>query len=233
MELMQAKVLLAAPINQRKAYILDEWLSYVNSLTYTNLTVLLVDNSDDKEWHKSIIAKGFDVIYHKPKGAPSKYIAESQNILRQYAIDYNFDYLFSLECDNFAPRDIVERLLSYHTDNINVPYFLKLGTETTLGIQMDGIRQAGFTKYDVMPAITNMVYFDGKLKTGIPSIGCSLFSRKLLTLQEFRHDPNNVGIFSDSFWHMDSINNGITPIVVTDLISTHKRKPEWNLIKHS
>ena len=228
---MIPKILLGAPINQRKAYVLDEWLAFIRTLTYPNLHVILVDNSNDPKWHKTIIAKGFDVRRVEPKGRPEAYIAASQEVIREYALANGFDYLFSLECDNFCPQDTIERLLVYRTDNINVPYFLKEGINTTVGVQLMGITQATYRRFDVPPPESCIGFFDGKLKTGIPSIGCSLFSRELLTKVKFRHDPNQLGKFSDSWFHLDSMRAGITPIIVTDIISTHKRNPQWSSIK--
>ena len=227
---MIPRILLGAPINKRKAYILDEWLAFILTLTYPNLSILLVDNSADPTWHKSIISKGFDVRYVAPKGRPEAYIAKSQELIREYAIKNDYDYIFSLECDNFCPANTIELLLAHRLDNVNVPYFLKEGVETTIGVQLMGINQPTYRRYDVMPTSINMDYINGRLRTGIPSIGCSLFSRKLFEGQPFRVESDQLGKFSDSFWHYDSINRGITPYVDTSLFSTHKRNQQWHKI---
>jgi hypothetical protein len=225
------KILLGAPINQRKAYVLDEWLSFIRTLTYPNLHIILVDNSNDPKWHKTIIAKGFDVRRVEPKGRPEAYIAASQEVIREYALANGFDYLFSLECDNFCPVNTIELLLARRLDNINVPYFLKEGVETVIGVQVMGISQVDYRRYDVLPPCLSMDFMNGKLRTGVPSIGCSLFSRKLLKMQKFRVVADQMGKFSDSWWHLDSINNGITPYVDTTLFSTHKRNNQWTKIR--
>lgn len=224
---MIPKILLGAPISQRKAYVLDEWLKFIRTLTYPNLHIMLVDNSPDPKWHKTI--KGFDVRYVPPVGRPEKYIAESQEVIRQYALANNFDYLFSLECDNFCPVNTIELLLAHRKDNVNVPYFLKGDEQTTIGVQLAGIKFKDYKRYDVMPPSLNMDYMKGKLMTGIPSIGCSLFSRRLLELQKFRHVSDEIGKYSDSWWHWDSIRNGITPYVDTTLFSEHKRNRKWKV----
>lgn len=210
-----------------KAYILDEWLDYVNSLTYANLHVLLVDNSVDPEWHKRIIKKGFHVLHIAPKGRPESYIADSQEIIRQYALKGGFDYLFSLECDNFSEPNIIELLLAHRLDNVNVPYFLKEGADTCVGVQVPVVNQTGYIAYEVMAAHMGIHYLDGNLQTGIPSIGCSLFNRRLFAGQTFRIEHDQHGKYSDSFWHWDSIKRGITPYVDTSLFSTHKRNRKY------
>lgn len=224
---MIPKILLGAPISMNKAYILNEWLDYVKSLTYPNLHVLLVDNSKDPEWCNRIAVKGFHVIHVEPKGRPESYIADCQEVIRKYAIVKGFDFLFSLECDNFAPTNIIELLLAYRVDNINVPYFLKGGNETTLGVQVAGVDMAGYRNYNLLPVNQSIHYMTGQLQTGIPSIGCSLFSRNLIMGQKFRVEVEQPGTFSDSFWHFDSKRRGITPYVDTSLFSEHKRDPQW------
>lgn len=227
---MIPRILLGAPINKRKAYILDEWLAFILTLTYPNLSILLVDNSADPTWHKSIIAKGFDVRYVAPKGRPEAYIAKSQEVIREYALKNDYDYIFSLECDNFCPANTIELLLAHRLDNVNVPYFLDEGVKTTIGVQLMGIDQYPYQRFDVMPTSINMDYINGRLRSGIPSIGCSLFSRKLFEGQKFRVESDQLLKFSDSFWHYDSINRGITPYVDTSLFSTHKRNNQWKKI---
>jgi hypothetical protein len=224
---MIPKILLGTPISMEKAYILPEWLEYVKSLTYPNLHILLVDNSVDPEWHKRIIKQGFHVIHLPPKGRPEKFIADSQELIRQYAVKGNFDYLFSLECDNFSEHNIIELLLTQRLDNINVPYFLKQGADTCVGVQIPVIKQPSYLVYDVIPAHMSIHYLDGQLHTGIPSIGCSLYSRRMFEGQRFRVEANQLGKYSDSFWHYDSITRGITPWVDTALFSTHKRNRKY------
>lgn len=141
---MIPKILLGSPISNKKAYILPEWLRYVRSLTYPELDILLVDNSDDPEWHKSI--KGFKVLHVKPIGRPETYIAQSQEVIRQCAVANNFEYLFSLECDNFASPDIIQLLRARRLDNINVPYLLKFGNETTIGVQLAMLNHGQYSK---------------------------------------------------------------------------------------
>jgi hypothetical protein len=227
---MIPSILLGAPINKRKAYILNEWLEFILTLTYPNLSILLVDNSQDRDWHKKIIAKGFDVRYVAPKGRPEAYIAQSQEVIREYAVKNNYDYLFSLECDNFCPVNTIELLLAHRLDNVNVPYFLKEGVNTTIGVQLMGISQPPYQRYDIMPPEINMDYMNGRLRSGAPSIGCSLFSRELFEGQKFRTISDQLGKFSDSWWHLDSINRGIKPYVDTSLFSTHKRNQQWEKI---
>lgn len=223
---MIPKILLATPINKRKEPVIWEWLEFIKTLTYP-VDVLLIDNSEDANWHKRI--KGFKVVRIEPKGFPAQYITQCQEYARQYALHYGYDFMFSLECDNFAQPDIVERMLWYRVDNLNVPYFLDSDIKTTLGIQIQGYAIGQHKKLSIMPRMQTLNHVDGKIKPyHAPSIGCSLFSRTLLQKIKFRYDPKDMTKFSDSFWHIDSAAAGITPYVATGLISEHKRQTQWD-----
>lgn len=226
------KILLGAPINVRKDYVIDEWLKYVRALTWWNLDVYLVDNSYTDTFAKYVRSKGFEVDRCEPKGRPEKYIAKSQNMIRERFLKGGYDYLFSLECDNFAPLDIIQRLLAHGVDNVNSPYLLGDGNTLTLGVQVIGFKGVGFEKLDVMPPEATVNYIDGTLKgdNQLPSLGCGLYSRRLLELVHFRVQQDMPGTFSDSFFHHDSKRVGVIPYVDTSIISTHKRNNQWSKI---
>jgi len=224
------RVLLGSPISINKAYIIDEWLDYVRSLTWQGLDIYLVDNSRGDRFANYVRSKGFEVDHIEPYGRPELYIAKCQNMIRKRMLEGGYDYLFSLECDNFCVPDIIERLIAHRVDNINVPYFLKEGDSTSLGVQV-AQRFYDYQRYDVMPPHMMYEYMNGTLRSGIPSLGCSLYSRRLLELVHFRIEPMQPGKFSDSFFHYDSQRLGIRPNVDTSLISIHKRNPkQWSRI---
>lgn len=219
------RVLLAAPISRNKEYILGDWLQYILRFTYPLLDVYLVDNSADADFHSEVRALGFRCDYCPPQGmrAP-EFVAKSQNMLRQYFLDGGYDYYFSLECDNFPPLNIIEWMLSYRADNINVPYFLKQGADTTLGVQHSVINYQGWCANKLMAPADAAAAFDGQLKSYFaPSLGCSLFSRALMQRIRFRTDSSNPLAFSDSFFHMDSNRLGTKPLVHMGWLCEHRR----------
>ena len=223
------RILLATPVSNKKAYILDEWLQMIRSFSYPDYDIYLVDNSADPEFHKTLWQKGFRCGYVSPEGkrAPD-YVAESQNVMRDYFLQGGYEYMFSLECDNFPPPNIIELMLSYGMDNFNIPYFLKQGRQTTLGIQRSVINYGGWCANKVMASEDGLANFDGRVKYFFaPSFGCSLFSRRLVERINYRSDASNPMAFSDSFWHMDSNRIGIKPYVHMGIICEHQRFT-WN-----
>ncbi len=219
------RVLLAAPISRNKEYILQDWLQHITGFTYPAYDIFLVDNSPDPAFHQEVWRRGFQCGYYPPQGkrAPD-FIADSQNMLRQYFLENDYDYFFSLECDNFPPHNIIELMLSYRADNINIPYFLKQGPATALGVQLSVINYQGWCANKVMAPYEGIGAFDGRVKRYFaPSIGCSLFSKKLMQQLKFRTCRSNPMAFSDSFWHLDSNRIGIKPLVHMGVLCEHRR----------
>jgi hypothetical protein len=211
-------------VSEKKDYILSEWLSMLHKFSYPNYDIYLVDNSKDPEYHKKIWEYGIECNHIEPKGRAPEFIAASQNLLRQRFLRGNYDYFFSLECDNFAPPNVMELLLSFKKDNVNIPYFLKQGASTTLGVQHIIHNSQRRRVAKPMSPWDSVLEFDGKLKHYYaPSIGCSLFSKRLMQQVRFRVDPMQPGTFSDSFFHMDSNTKGIKPYVYMGAIAEHKR----------
>ena len=219
------QVLLAAPISSRKDPILREWLQYITRFTYPQYDILLVDNSDDEHFREQVWQAGFACDYVSPNGKrATHYVAESQNLLRKWFLERQYDYYFSLECDNFPPLNIIELMLSYKLDNLNVPYFLRQGKETTLGVQKSVIHHQGWRANKVMAVPDSIAAFDGRVKHYYaPSFGCSLFSRRLMERVQYRVDDRLPTAFSDSFFHMDSNRIGIKPWAHMGVLCEHRR----------
>jgi len=223
---MPPKILLATPISDKKAYILQEWLTYIRQFTYPNYDVYLVDNSHNPSYHKSIWEEhGIACGYVNPTGKrATQYITESQNKLRDYFLAGDYDYFFSLECDNFPPPNIIEFMLSFKKDNFNIPYFLKRGDDQCLGVQKSVINYQGFCSNKVLSPTDSLTQFDGRVKPYFaPSLGCSLLSRRLMEKIPFRVSNTNPYAFSDSYFHWDSNKLGIKPYVHMGQLCKHHR----------
>lgn len=218
-------VLLAAPVSRQKAYVLPEWLQHIRRLSYPNYHIYLVDNSADRSHQRELWEQGYRCGYVCPEGkrAPA-FVAESQNELRRYFLAGGYDYFFSLECDNFPPPNIIEWMLSYGLDNFNIPYFLKQNQQTTLSVQRSVINYQGWCANKVLAPMDSIGQFDGRVKHYFaPSLGCSLFSRRLMERIQFRVDDTNPYAFSDSFFHWDSNRLGIKPWVHMGTLCEHRR----------
>ena len=108
------KVLVGCPTSDHKEYCINEYAQAVKSLTYKNYDVLLVDNSEKEDYSKKVKSLGLTVIKDKFQEHARDRIISSRNILREYVLKNNYDYLLSLEQDVIPHKDVIETLLSHN-----------------------------------------------------------------------------------------------------------------------
>ena len=131
------KVLLACPTNSVKDYCFEEWVENVSALTYPNFAVFMADNSETKDYAQKIRSKGITCEWVKPFGKSlMQRITDSHETCRQYAIRFEFDYLFHLESDVFPHRTIIEDLLTARKSVVGAVYHIGLGNLSEPMIQI-------------------------------------------------------------------------------------------------
>jgi len=223
------KILLAAPTSTYKNYIFLEWLIHINTLTYPNLNVLIVDNSHDINYHKELRKMGVNVLHCSPKNKTNhEYITESQNMLRTHFLKGNYDYFFSYEVDQFGPCNIIEKLLSANADVISAPYFIDHGYKSRLLISY--LKKTGEQSYKtVFPEMDELIKFtDGQIKqTYENGLGCSLIKRHVLEKIKFRIKKGESG-HSDKYFYMDLWKNTIHAYMDTSILIRHFNS-NWEL----
>lgn len=215
------KVLVACPVSDHKDYVLLDWLVYTNNLTYSNYELLIVDNSQDPEYHKKFVDYGFNVIRVDPNGRINReYIAECLETIREFALKGGFDYFFSLECDIFPPRNIIEWLLTHHLPVVSCAYYTGIGEDSAILLQdIDNI--GDWHKVHDMTTVHAFRQMDGKVKPIYANgIGCCLIRRDVLELIPFRISSDDEG-YPDSFFHQDLFINGIINYVDTSVVVRH------------
>jgi cellulose synthase/poly-beta-1,6-N-acetylglucosamine synthase-like glycosyltransferase len=123
---MQPKVLVSCPTSSRHKHLLDKWIKQLNSLTYNNFDVLLVDttleNSKYFERLSKIKLKDKKLFIKRhewdiKKTHPLQMLAHVREEIRTFFIENNYDYLFFLDDDIFIPKDSIERLIIYNKDH--------------------------------------------------------------------------------------------------------------------
>jgi cellulose synthase/poly-beta-1,6-N-acetylglucosamine synthase-like glycosyltransferase len=131
------KVLVCAPTSARHQEVALEWLKSLDSLTYPNFDVCLVDNtlgSDDYlNVLKEVKVKGNNIITWKhnwsnEKQSPLQMLAHCRESIRQYFLEHTeYSYLFWLDDDVFIPKDTIQKLIVTNKDHIGlvVPVFYK------------------------------------------------------------------------------------------------------------
>jgi hypothetical protein len=223
------KILLACPVSNYKDYILDKWIDYIQKLTY-EVDYLFVDNSKKKGYidDKTKRLNRVKTIYVEPKAINIVHtIAQCQEVIREYALANNYDYLFSLECDIF-PKDlnIIQKLLSYNLEIVSGWYFI--GFDDTL---TGGFNKLIGNKSTKISLRESMFFINGFLQpVHNAGIGCTLFSNKLLQNIKFRaENKNGIAISSDSVLASDLVKLGIQNMVDTSSFCLHYNM-DWNAL---
>jgi hypothetical protein len=224
------KILVGTPTSKYKDYCADEFICQVKNLNYPNYEVLIVDNSADSSYHKKFTDSGIGCIYEAPKGREAReYMTACNNIIRQYAIDNNFDYILSLESDIFVHKDIIWQLLFHNKPVVGITYFL-FDKENNIPMTMSHEILNDFIYLRLSGFNHTFLNFKGDLQrfSGM-GIGCTLISRDIFTKFPFRYDYNREG-HADSFFYEDLMMENIPVYVDTSYIAVHKNS-DWTTIQ--
>ena len=83
-----------------------------------NLKELIKDDvfQSTIKYYNKIKELGLPVIKDSSEGSAHDKIVRSRNIIRQYFLDKNYDFFFSLEQDIIPPKDVIERMLAHKKD---------------------------------------------------------------------------------------------------------------------
>jgi GT2 family glycosyltransferase len=120
---MLPRVLLATPVSQRHAHLLDEWILSLNNLNYP-IDVLLIDTTPDTVDYYNLLqtkvvqGKSINVIRFPWDYSNHivQHLAYAREKIREYFLENNYEFLMSLDDDIFLPEWGIERLLSYNKD---------------------------------------------------------------------------------------------------------------------
>ncbi len=222
------KILVGCPISDYHEYCTEEYLNAVKNLTYSNYDILLVDNSKDDRFFNSIKDK-VPVIRGKYLENPFERLVYNRNLLRQEALDKQYDYLFSLEQDIIPPNEIIERLLRYDKDIITGIYFKPWtrGKEKIMLAMIWAFHPTDPTKK--LNIREDIVMGNHLLKIGYCGLGCVLIRRHILEKIKFRYEPSEGEAFDDMFFCKDAKEHGFEIYADTAVKCRHliANKP-WN-----
>ena len=231
---MEPKVLVGCPTSFHKEYALKKYAEAVKSLSYDNYDVLLVDNSPDNSYFDKIKSLGLNVIKGPYFEGAIKRIITSRNILKKYALDNNYNYLFSLEQDVIPNKDVLTKLVSHNKKIVSGIYFI----HNIVNNQRILIPQAFIelnTKTNNLPDmrwLTEEEFLSNKLiKIVSCGMGCVLIHKNILNKIEFRSENN---VFDDRFFGIDLYKKNIPMYCDTSVKCKHlilNRPYPWDKIK--
>ena len=189
------KILIGCPTYDGKAYCLDRFLESVKNFDFKNYEFVLVDNSKTEDYFNLLQRKGVNVIRGKDLGDPVKNVVVNRNILRDYFLEGDFDYFFSLEQDVIAPKDVVDKLISHKKDVITGVYYTlyrfqgQPAVRPLIWASVDG-------RPDDMRFMSTEAKKPGSYKIKACGLGCLMISRRVIEEVKFRYVENS-GIFDD------------------------------------
>ena len=109
-------VLVAAPTYAGKAYALDRYLAAYDGQTYSNRSLLLVDNTGDGgTYFRSLQRRGIPVLRYPPKRRWDHTQFGVWSVILGRALEEQADYIFSLEQDVIIPPDGIALMVKYAT----------------------------------------------------------------------------------------------------------------------
>jgi hypothetical protein len=233
----QPKILLASTINVVKSYCLFDWLEHIKELDYPNLDIFLVDNSPSPDFSNKIQGLGFNCVWEDPKGRESRYFmtASNERCRVKFLSNPEYTHFYSLECDIFPPKDIIQKLLAHDKDVCGTTYWSFQGYDSQLMLWNIDVLHTDYenrkkeAKARLMTFSESQLFIDGQCKPVYANgIGCTLIKRWVLEKIHFRIDPLDIG-HADSFFHQDLWLNGIENYVDTSIIPLH-RNSNWNTL---
>lgn len=197
------KVLVACPTSRHHSYCLRDFVNAVKNLTYPNYDVLVAENSKDDGYLEAIKKQGLSVAKGPWHDGVIPRITASRNLLRQYMLENEYDYYFSMDQDTIPPADIIERLMRHGKEIVSGVYFtfhMVNGKPKEVPVVWTGYDEAD----------NSMRYLDVKdllkpqlLEVSAFGMGCMLAKREVMEKIAFRFDQK-IGGFEDVYFCHDA-----------------------------
>lgn len=232
------KVLVACPTAQAKDYCVDDFIKQITTFTHPLYDCFLIDNSEDKDHVNMFWENGIKAIHEPIKGDFREELARHQNIIREYFLRGDYDYLLMLESDVFAGECIIEKLLAYsetyQAGAVTATYEIMKGEPTlclTATSDLNRVRSEklmqrslGYNQMGKGCVSFKEFLSDPDARLTATGIGCTLFHKEALQHVKFRTDLKvNKNAFSDSFIFTDIEKIGYNVMIDSDIICEHRK----------
>jgi hypothetical protein len=96
------RVLISMPTADKKDYCVDEFINQIKTFTYPLYDIFVLDNSKDPKHVKKFWENGIKAVHEPVNGNFKEELARHQNIIRNYFLNGDYDYLLMLESDVFT-----------------------------------------------------------------------------------------------------------------------------------
>jgi hypothetical protein len=226
------KVLICCPVGDGKEYSVNEWFAWISKQTHDNFDIAVCVNGFSQE----SINKKIDLLrqveindkkiivldlpfndYHTVKHK----LAFSREILRLYALENDYDYIFWLDSDTIPYMlDAIPMLMSQNKDFISGLYFYK-GTRQPVIIDADSHTNMEFSKIKDLVNTGEVVQIWGS------GYGCLLMHRNAFSKASFDY-KHKYESWSEDFIHCELLENaGVERWFYARVICKHYHKKDF------
>jgi len=236
---MNPRVLVAFPTSDKKDYCVEKFIKQIKSFTYPNYDIFIVDNSLNSDHVNMFWKNGIKAIHEPFKSSNFRSeLARHQNIIKDYFLAGNYDYLMMVESDVFTGECIIEKLVSYaevyNAGAVTATYEIMKDEPTlclTATVDSKLVRSEKMLSrslgYEYMgQGVLPLRKFlnDPDAKLTATGIGCTLFRREALERVNFRVDQKlNKNAFSDTFIFTDIAKQGYEILIDSNIICNHQK----------
>ena|SRR3989338_8507381 len=217
------KILMGCPTSSYHKYCINEYVNGIRGLTFSEKKAVLVDNSKDDNYFYLLKKLKIDVIKCTYSESARDRIVRSRNILRDIALNENYDYFLSLEQDVIPPNDVIEKLLRHKKDIVSGVYFGQYtrGNQKRLLPMLWVAKKDDPTKIRYVPVALNYVNSGDLFKVDLSGLGCILISRKVLENINFKYNSGLKKQFDDISFCIDARNKGFEIYADTSVKCKH------------
>ena len=235
------KVLVCCPTAKAKQYCFEEWLDSVMSLSYPNFKVVVFDNSNDK----GVFASSMNFIFKSKYGqfnpkfkalfceTNSRSVVErmtqATELMRQYAVKHEYEYILSLESDVFPPSDVIEELMFHKVDVVGALYDRDEGSYRKFCVQKitkeapDSLLSLNLTSAEEE---LNLIKKE-LVKVSSVGLGCVLINMNILKNIPFRFMSSEV--HPDQYFSETMAMSNVKIHLDTSVVCRHENK-EWGVL---
>lgn len=257
---MEPKILVAAPTFDKMKYCETQFLNAIKNIDYPNYDILIIDNTKDKDYFNELNKiTGLKVLHDNIKEEkPILRVISSRNMILQYALDNNYDYVLMLDSDVIVPKNILKELLKDNKDIVSGLYYNYFNIDSKIKLmpvawkyftpeEFDELKHLGFVT-EVMK-ITDIKHYlteeeintNLTIEVALPSPGCMLIKKKVFEKVKYAQlfINNQPSITGEDIYFIESARSlGFVPYCNTrirceHLVSEKYKKDSFGNFVHS
>ncbi len=195
-------------------------LESIRSQDYRNYDIIFADTSDSEEFNAKLKGTGAIVV----KGTPNldhsiKKITDGREIIRQYAIDKGYDYLWFVDTDVIQPSTALSKMLADRKDIVLGLYLSPRnfnGVSKVLPVLQDFSNSEGYCR----PMGLQEVLDNKLIEVSCGGFGCTLVTREVLSDVKLRYYEKSMA-GEDTAFSVDAREKGFRTFADTSVRCAH------------